>query len=84
MQEEAVKQGLVYIGDQVFDNIFLALGFSEEESAELVRESKARMQKASRRNAVIYLTIGKRKRVKHGRGPQFRQDVFDRRVLGKA
>ena len=45
-----------------FENIFLAAGFSEEEAAELMAESEARIAFKQRRRKLFQAVAGKRKK----------------------
>ena len=45
-----------------YENIFLACGFSEEEAAEMVKESEARIAAMDRRDRLFVAVAGKRKK----------------------
>lgn len=58
------KIGTVFFEEtgERFENIFLAAGFSEEEAAQLMVESEARIAQKQRRQRLFLAIAGKRKR----------------------
>lgn len=64
MMVEQQKRNTVFIMEtgEGYENIFLACGFSEEEAAEMVKESEARIAAMDRRDRLFVAVAGKRKK----------------------